>query len=272
MALAAFVSAAVTAALARRSHRRQAARDRAVARRHRDEEQAALMGTIASGLAHEIRNPLSTLSMNLQMLQEDWADPITEREQRGSRRIEVLLKEVRRLEDTLNHFLKFAAGHRLRIERVVLNALADELLDFITPQANRANIRVHRAFHSAVPPVQADPNLLRQALLNLLLNAIQAMPQGGDLEVRTEPAPDGPRVHIRDTGVGIPPEHLEKIFNLYFSTTPSGTGLGLPMARKIIEEHGGTLTVTSAAGRGSTFTIHLPMLDARSVPHDDRNP
>jgi len=262
----------IAVAIARLALRRQSARDRREARRAREEEQSALMGTIAAGLAHEIRNPLGTLSMNLQLLQEDWADPITDREKRSAKKIGVLLSEVGHLESILNKFLRFAAGHKLKLERVDLNRLVDELLDFTAPQAARTNIRVVKHTSPALPPVQADADLIRQCLLNLILNALQAMPDGGELEVRTEPGPSVSRVLVRDTGVGIPPENLDKIFNLYFSTKPAGTGLGLPMSRKIAEEHGGAIRVESAPGKGSTFVLELPTLDAAVAGRNDGAP
>jgi signal transduction histidine kinase len=272
VALAVLIVAAASWLIARAALRRQSLRDRKEAQRIREEEQAALIGTLASGLAHEIRNPLGTLSMNLQLLQEDWAEPVSEREVKGARKIGVLLKEINHLERILNDFLKFAAKPRLKLERVSLNRLADELLEFIAPQAARAKVKVLRHFSPAAPPVQADPERLRQCLLNLLLNALQAMPEGGDLEVSTEPAPGAGRLRVRDTGVGIPIENQEQIFNLYFSTKPGGTGLGLPMARKIIEEHGGTIAVQSAPGKGTTFTIEVPTLDAQPLSDNDRAP
>ena len=229
----------------------------------RNRERDALVGTIATGIAHEIRNPLSTLNLNLQLLMEDWTSPVTEREQRSVRKLEVLLRETRRLESVLNDFLRFAAGHQLKLDRVDLNALVGELLDFMHPQAERAKIRFRREFSPSLPHVEADANLIRQSVMNLLINAQQAMPSGGDIGVRTSAA-DG-RVHlaIQDSGAGIPPEHLAKIFEIYFSTKPSGTGLGLPMARKIVEEHRGTLTVASEPGKGAIFTLSLPALDER---------
>ncbi|HKS16743.1 MAG TPA: ATP-binding protein, partial [Planctomycetota bacterium] len=217
--------AAASWLIARGALKRQSARDRKEAQRTREEEHAALIGTLASGLAHEIRNPLGTLSMNLQLLQEDWNDPVSERDLKSAKKIGVLLKEVRHLETILNDFLRFAAKPRLRLERVALNKIIEELLDFIAPQAAKSKARIVRHLSPAAPPVQADPERIRQCLLNLLLNAIQAMPEGGDLEVTTEPGPGVCRVKVRDTGVGIQPEHLEQIFNLYFSTKPAGTGL-----------------------------------------------
>ena len=237
--------------------RRDRARAERDARRLRDEEQAALVGTIASGLAHEIRNPLSTLRMNLQLLREDWADPITEREQMGRKRIDVLLRETERLDSVVSDFVRFAAGHALRLEKTDLNALAGELLDFLAPQAERSKIRLHREFAAALPRVEIDPNLIRQAILNLLVNAQQVMPTGGDITVRTQENGQFVKLSVGDTGPGIPAEHREKIFNLYFSTKPGGTGLGLPMVKKIVEEHQGAVEVQSEPGRGATFTICL---------------
>jgi signal transduction histidine kinase len=266
------VGAAASFFVLRSALRRQSTRDRREAQILREEEHAALIGTLASGLAHEIRNPLGTISMNLQLLQEDWNNPISEREVKGARKIAVLLKEVRHLERILNDFLKFAAKPRLKLERVAMNRLVEELLDFVAPQTAKLGVRVHRRLSPDAPPVQADAERIRQALLNLLLNALQAMPDGGDLEISTEPGPGTCRVRVADSGVGIPPEHLDQIFNLYFSTKPAGTGLGLPMARKLVEEHRGTITVESAPGKGSAFTLELPTLDAQPVSDNDRTP
>ena len=253
-------AALVSRRLLARARAEHGARERAGALeqdRARQEEQGALVGTIASGIAHEIRNPLSTLRMNLQLLREDWADPITEREQKGLKRIDVLLRETARLENVVSDFVHFASGHALRLQKTDLNDLAGELLDFLAPQAERARVRLHRDFARPLPSVDADPNLLRQALLNLLVNAQQVMPSGGDLTVRTAENGRFVRLSVRDTGPGIPPEHREKIFNLYFSTKPGGTGLGLPMVKKIVEEHGGEMEVESVPGQGATFTICL---------------
>jgi len=234
-------------------------RDREEAKRRREEEQAALMNTLAGGLAHEVRNPLSTISMNLQLLREEWTHPITEREQRSRKKLDVVLREVRRLEDIVQEFLAFSAGHKLNRASVALNELAGELLDFLSTQAERSNIRLHRNFLPGLPRVEADANLLRGAILNLLVNAQQAMPRGGEIEVATERNGRDVILKVKDTGDGIPPDHLEKIFHLYFSTKPGGTGLGLPMAKRIVEEHGGSLAVESRPGQGSVFTIRLPL-------------
>jgi signal transduction histidine kinase len=253
----AILGAVVATALARKTARQALGVAAASADSRRQEEQAALVGTIAAGLAHELRNPLSTLRMNLQLLREDWADPITEAEQKGRKRIDVLLRETERLDSVVSDFVRFASGHALKREPTSLNQLAGELLDFLAPQAERQGVRLVRAFDPALPPVEADPNLLRQAVVNLLVNALQAVPPGGAVEVRTRAEPGWATLAVRDDGPGIPAEHREKIFSLYFSTKPGGTGLGLPMVKKIVEEHQGRVDVESVPGKGSTFTLWL---------------
>ena len=234
------------------------------------EDYLAFVGALAAGLAHEIRNPLSTLGLNLQLLREDWENPVTEKEARAYRKIQTLLRETKRLEQIVNDFLRFAAGHDLRREPTPLAALLDEQLEFVGPAAARAGVAVRREFGPRLPPVPLDANLIRQAALNLLLNALQAMPRGGELSVRARREGDDAVVEVADTGVGIPAEMRDRIFHIYVSTKPGGTGLGLPTARRIIEEHGGALTVESEVGKGSTFRIRLPLRppvagDRRSV-------
>jgi signal transduction histidine kinase len=231
--------------------------EQSAAAARRAEEQSALVGTIAAGIAHEIRNPLSTLRMNLQLLREDWENPITEREQKGRKRIDVLLRETERLESVVSDFVRFASGHALRLERTNLNALTGELLDFLAPQAERARIRLVRDFAKDLPPVEVDPNLIRQAILNLLVNAQQVLPSGGEIRIRTRENGRFVKLSVSDNGPGIPDEHRGKIFNLYFSTKPGGTGLGLPMVKKIIEEHRGEIEVDTELNKGTTFTICL---------------
>lgn len=231
--------------------------EQSLADTRRAEEQATLVGTMAAGIAHEIRNPLSTLRMNLQLLREDWDNPITEREQKGRRRIDILLRETERLETVISEFVKFAAGHAPRLEKTNLNTLTGELLDFLAPQAERARIRLVRDLAKDLPSVDVDPNLIRQAILNLLVNAQQVLPAGGEIRVRTSENGQFVKVSVTDNGPGIPAEHREKIFNLYFSTKPGGTGLGLPTVKKIVEEHHGKIEVESELNKGTTFTLCL---------------
>jgi signal transduction histidine kinase len=227
-----------------------------------DSDKLALLGQLAAGLAHEIRTPLSTLQANLQLLQEDFEDARGDKARKSLQRVKMLLKETSRLEEILNDFLRFTAGHRLELRSADLNRILGDVLDFAGPEATRQNVRILRSL-GQLPAVSLDVNLFKQALINLVMNAIQAMPKGGDLMVRTQRWQDFAQVDVADTGVGMSPDVIARCFDVYFSTKKSGTGLGLPTARRIIHEHGGTLTVTSEAGKGSCFTIRFPLEEAK---------
>lgn len=228
--------------------------------------QLARMGDLAAGLAHELRNPLSTLKLNLQLLEEELAAMPGEAGKRTTTRLAALKKETERLRQTLDDFLKFAGRIELRPEAVSLNSVVEELIDFLLPQAQAGRVRVHTALAPEDPQCRLDVNLFKQALLNLLLNALQAMPketENGDrpreLLVRTLKTADRAILYVSDTGVGILQENLPRIFEGYFTTKRGGTGLGLPTTRRIIEEHGGHITVESEAGKGTTFRVDLPL-------------
>jgi signal transduction histidine kinase len=168
--------------------------------------------------------------------------------------------EAGRLERTLEQFLQFASNPRPQLRPVEVNGLIGELLDFFMPQAVAHKIRVHTAFGDKPLHALLDPVLFKQALLNLLINAQQAMPGGGELILRTSAVGQDRRFRIEviDTGPGIPPDQIDKIFLAYYSTKKGGTGLGLSISRKIVQAHGGTLTVRSEVGKGSDFCIELP--------------
>lgn len=226
------------------------------------QEQLAEMGKLAAGLAHELKNPLSTLKLNLQLMEEDLAGmPGT---QRSLQRLTTLRKEADRLSQTLNDFLQFAGRIELRRQTRSLNELVQELIDFIHPQAQASGVRILTSLAAEDPHCALDENLMKQAILNLLLNAQQAMPRGGELMIRTHLAGDGRNpayaiLDISDTGEGISAEHLPRIFDAYFTTKKGGTGLGLPTTRRIIEEHQGQIAVTSEKGRGTNFRVELPV-------------
>lgn len=239
--------------------RRMVARVQMGNRREREQERQAFLGTIATGLAHELRNPLSTMRMHLQLLEEDWARPVTEREERALKRLRGLLHEVDRLEKILHGFLKFAMEQRLDRVDIDVAALLRELGEFLRPRFEAAGVELAVRAPPGLPVLRADVGLVRQALMNLLINALEAMPRGGRVVV--EAANDRGHLVLRvaDTGPGLPRELGQRVWDLYTSTKPSGTGLGLPMARKIVHEHGGTIEATSAPEGGAVFTIRLPL-------------
>jgi len=219
--------------------------------------QLAEMGKLAAGLAHELKNPLSTLKLNLQLLQEDLAQlPHAEA---SRNRAATLWKVADRLSQTLDDFMRYAGRIELRRQRVELNTVVQDLVDFFLPQAQAAGVRIHTALAPEGPLCQLDVNFFKQAILNLILNAQQAMPKGGDMIIRTHMAKGLALLDISDTGVGIPKENLERIFEAYFTTKRGGTGLGLPTTRRIIEEHQGHIAVTSEPTRGTNFRIELPL-------------
>jgi signal transduction histidine kinase len=225
-------------------------------RRAQRAERLAELGTLTSGLAHEIKNPLSTVQLNLQLLGED-LDPAAPNFPRLNNRLKTVTRETGRLRDILDSFLRFAGKLELEPQPTDLNQLLEELVDFFAPQAMQQKVQVR--FQGAGPVVvSADPRLIRQVVLNLMLNAVQAMPKGGDLLLSARLDGAFGVVHVIDTGTGMTPDVAAKVFDAYYSTKRGGTGLGLAMAKRIIAEHGGTLSVASEPGRGSDFALRLP--------------
>ena len=217
------------------------------------------MGTMAAGLAHEVRNPLSTMQINLQLMVEDARDPRTPVEQRTLKRAKLLLGEVRRLDAIVGDFLKLVRGYELRPETVDLELLITDLLRFVEPENARLGIEARFGPDPAARLVLADRALLRTALMNLIVNSQQAMAgRGGELLVETRGGEQEVEIDVTDTGSGIPTELQAKVFQPWFSTKEGGTGLGLAVTRRIIEEQGGELRLQSEPGRGTRFTATVP--------------
>jgi signal transduction histidine kinase len=221
---------------------------------------------LAAGLAHEIRNPLSTINITLQLLREDLSERPGARENADLRRVDVVLAEVRRLERIVHDFLRLAREPSPDLRPVDVNALVADALDFMSAELRAARIDVVSQLDTRSGPIPLDGSLFRQALLNLLRNAAQAMPQGGVLTVQTRSDDVALVVDVIDTGSGMTPEVRERVFDVFFSTKPGGTGLGLPLARQIVELHGGRLTCDSAPGLGTRFSLALPLRSAGAVP------
>jgi len=271
----ALVAALIAWQLSVRWTRRQHEKERELLRRTRRAEKLAEMGTLAGGLAHEIRNPLSTIKMNLQLLAEDFSqrikhlkgthppcasgpdDPI-QIYQRYLRRIDTIKNEAERLTETLNDFLHYAGKMELHPVRCDVNELLDDLIDFYEPQALHKKVQLRRSLDASGATCRVDADLLKQAFLNLFINATQAMDAGGELIIRSRALPDTVRIDVIDTGPGIAPQEQEKIFDAYYTTRPGGTGLGLPTCRRIIEEHHGRIELISEPGKGSNFVVVLP--------------
>jgi signal transduction histidine kinase len=223
-------------------------------------DQYTEIARLAGGLAHEIKNPLSTIRLNMELLAEDMGDSEAPRDRRALAKVQVVQRECERLQQLLDDFLNFAKLRRLNLEPSNLNQQLRRMLDFFGPKAKEAGIEVVDYLASDLPTVLLDREAFHGALLNLVLNAEQAMPGGGQLVVRTSAAGDRVALDLIDTGCGMDQRTCEQIFDAFFSTKRGGSGLGLPTARKIVEAHGGKISVQSEPGRGTQFTIKLPVL------------
>ncbi|WP_027716186.1 nitrogen regulation protein NR(II) [Desulfuromonas sp. TF] len=216
-------------------------------------DRLAALGELSAGMAHEIRNPLGSIRGTAEILREG-IDPADRRHEFAG----ILIKEVDRLNRVVQDFLDFARPAPVERGRVDINEALRELLVLTRQQTVKSGVRVE-LLPGDLPKVPGDREQLKQACLNLLLNALQAMPAGGLLTIATTPLDGEVQVRFADTGQGIPPESLEKIFNPFFTTRQEGTGLGLAITHRIVQGHGGRIEVASRIGEGTTFTMVLPV-------------
>jgi signal transduction histidine kinase len=235
----------------------------------------AELGHLSAGLAHEIKNPLSTINLNHKLLAEDLqASPnpalkspggagLSSIEGNEHRRLLTRLASVRqeamRLKDILDDFLRYAGHIELQLAPVDLRRLVGELTDFFAPQAQAAKVILRTSLPEQPVGCRVDADLLKQAILNLMINSTQAMESGGELLIRLAPRRTEAILEVTDTGKGISPQDLPRIFQVYYSTKKGGTGLGLPTTQRIIREHGGAITVQSQVGKGTRFVIAIPL-------------
>jgi two-component system sensor histidine kinase HydH len=231
--------------------------DSAINRRLR--AQYAEIARLAGGLAHEIKNPLSTMSLNLDLLVEDFQGAETTRDKRVLHKLERVRKETSRLNDIVEDFLRFAKVQTLKVEPSNLNDVVDDLRDFCEPQAMGQGIVIRTQYDPDLPMIPLDVDLFKQALWNLVRNAHHAMPEGGDLIFQTRLEGAGAVLDVTDTGEGMTPDVASQVFDAFYSTKSGGSGLGLPTTRKIVEAHGGSISLQSEPGQGSRFTVRLPL-------------
>ncbi|MGH7412187.1 MAG: two-component system sensor histidine kinase NtrB [Candidatus Methylomirabilis sp.] len=228
-------------------------------------DRLSALGQLSAGLAHEIRNPLGSIKGAVEILQDDYpaGHPKTEF-------FAILLKEVNRLNDVLTNFLSFARPVNPHLTPVDVRAVLTALEGLVSGQARGRRVQVFTSFHSGPSRVMADETLLKQAFLNIMLNALEAMPEGGDLAISTrlgsgtaaphaDERPEWLETVFDDTGPGIAEEDLGRIFDPFFTTKKDGTGLGLAITHRIIENHQGTIRVMSQRGKGTTFVLTLPL-------------
>ncbi len=227
--------------------------------RARVQEHFIELGQLVGGLAHEIKNPLSTIQVNLKLLAEDLAHRDDEEHRRLARRLQSVQSEADRLKGTLDDFLRFAGKYEITLASTDLRRLIEELLDFFTPQADASGVLLRSSLPSEPIFGRVDSNLLKQAVLNLMINALQAMPHAGELLIRLSANRSDAILEVIDTGPGISQEELKKVFQVYYSTKIQGSGLGLPTSRRIVREHGGNLRIESEPGKGTRAVLTLPL-------------
>jgi two-component system sensor histidine kinase HydH len=225
------------------------------------QEKQLLLSRLLARLAHEIRNPLSSLDIHVQLLEEDLADATQQVREKTAGRFEIIHGELHRLENIVKHFLSLAGPSSLDLQPVEVAKIINHVCELLRPEAAARSIEIAVQLPDTLPSVPADPGPLTQALVNLVINAIQAVERNGEVEViaRTDEPGEILSIEVRDTGPGIPAEKQSAIFEPFFTTKAQGSGLGLWIVQQIITAHGGLVEVSNTANGGAAFTVHLPV-------------
>jgi signal transduction histidine kinase len=235
------------------------------------------LGRLMAGVTHEVRNPLNAMAIHLELVREHLrsqqrhsrvpagtvlgidagGEPMPDLD--GAREhIDVISSEIKRLDEVITGFVRFIHPEELQLQPVSVEALINEVIALVEPDVRRNGVVCRAQVSAGLPELRGDPALLRQALLNLALNGCQAMPLGGKLTMGAQQEKDRIALTIEDTGTGIPADTLDKIFDLYFTTKPKGSGLGLSIVYRVAQLHGGEIEVQSTEGRGTSFRLLIP--------------
>jgi signal transduction histidine kinase len=224
-------------------------------------EKLAALHTLSAGVAHELRNPLSALDLNLHLLEEELAERGTLVEP-AARYLGVVQAECRRLSAILDNFMKFSRPGSVGLHEVDVKALIDHIMTLMRFEAEERRIRLEQVMDGALPPVLGDATQISQVVVNIVVNAFHAMPNGGHCQISAVPRKAEGRhwveITVKDNGVGITKEQLSHLYEPFYTTKSSGTGLGLAIAYRIIQDHSGTIQVTSAPGEGTTVVMRFP--------------
>jgi len=218
-------------------------------------DRLAAIGKVSGGVAHEVKNPLNAILLHVEVARAKLASGDTD----VAPQMEIIAREILRLDRVVKTFLDFTRPVELNLATVPLDALVGEIVELARPQAASARIRIEVRQQGEGAEVRVDRDLLKQAVLNVVMNAMQAMPDGGELRFESSATAETAGIRISDTGPGIPPELRDKIFRLYFTTRKEGSGIGLAMTFRIVQLHDGTIDFTSEPGTGTTFAIRLPL-------------
>lgn len=222
-------------------------------------EKRDLLERLLARLAHEIRNPLSSLGIHFQLLEEDLAGDAPEKRAQMTPRLEIIRGELHRLESIVDNFLRLTSPSELDLEPVDLRKVASHVCELLRPEAATRGMDIRVTLPEALPTLHADAVRLTQALMNLVINAMQAVERNGCIDVVLAVDGDFLSVVVHDTGPGLPPEKMAAIFDPYFTTKVDGSGLGLWIAQQIVTAHGGTLKARNAPEGGAVFTMLLPL-------------
>ncbi len=232
----------------------------------RQTERLSTLGELTASLAHEVRNPLGSIKGVAEILADEYGESGKNREF-----VEILQKEVARLDEVVANYLNFARTNRVQMKPVDLVEVLQSTLSLLRVKMSRAEIRTEMRLPNRPVEILGDEHLLREALLNLILNALAAMPHGGTLSIHFEMDEKSAILFLRDSGVGIPESKMAEIFRPFFTTRKSGTGLGLPISKRIIEKHGGSLLIVSEENRGTEVIISLPKKEIHRKTMEDQN-
>lgn len=222
-------------------------------------ERLATIGRMSAKVAHEIRNPLSSISLNSELLEEEIVSYKGVDSSEAKALLKSITRELDRLTEITDDYLRFAKLPAPHLKELTVNRMVSDLLSMLEPEMEGRGVKVERRLAPRLPKVKADHQQLRRALLNMLKNSLEAMPDGGEIKVTTGADTDSVLIKISDTGTGIRSEHMDRIFTPFFSTKEMGTGLGLPLAQQIVAEHGGEITCSSEIGKGASFVVALPI-------------
>ncbi|MGL6194529.1 MAG: two-component system sensor histidine kinase NtrB [Thermoguttaceae bacterium] len=213
---------------------------------------------LAGGLAHEIKNPLSTIRLNMDLLAEDLEGAELPARTRAMKKVDRVKQECGRLEELLRNFLDYARADKIELVPRDVNKVLRDVVDFYRPQASASGIELSEFYANDLPTVRMDSKSFRRAILNLIINAHQAMLDGGKLVIRTRTSGNEVAIDLIDDGCGMDQRTAEHVFEAFYSTKDGGSGLGLPTVRRIVEAHAGRILMQSELGQGTQFTLLFP--------------
>jgi signal transduction histidine kinase len=214
------------------------------------------LSKLTSGVAHEVKNPLNAIVIHLELLK---SQVVSQQAEDATRSLLVITQEIKRLDRVVRNFLNFNRPVEVKLKKEDIQPVLQEVVTLAQSEARQRNVQISVRSDDNLPPIQLDPDLMKQCLLNIVLNGCQAMPGGGSLNISTALHNGSLELRVQDEGVGIPPEDREKVFNLYYTTKENGSGIGLATVFKVVQLHNGEIEVDSEVGKGTTFILKFPV-------------